>query len=38
MYYKEGGEALAQVTQRGGQCLSLETFKARLGRSLNNLV
>jgi len=37
MFYDEGGEALAQVAQRGGRCPSLESFQARLDGALRTL-
>mgnify|MGYP001855051220 CR=1 FL=1 len=35
VFYNQGGEALAQVAQRGGGVPSLETLKVRLDGALS---
>jgi len=37
-FYSEGGETLAQVTQRGGQCPIPGNIQGQSGRALSNLV
>ena len=38
VFYYEGSKALKQIAQRMMEALYLETFKARLGQALSNLI